>query len=237
MEKATLEPHLLMPNAADKMDKTTKHHKIKDNEQAVEELIETADKEESFAHNDNATETEEQTQQQLKTNEQDKRRWIKAHTQEIEPKIISEALNDQNWVDATQEELNQFQRNEGYSQEEGIDFDKTFAPIARLEAIRMFLAYAAYQGFKVYQIDVKNAFLNGKLQDEVYVKQPPRFEDSEYPEYVYRLDMALYGLEQPPRALYETLSTFLCEINLREILQVVELAGRVEVDHANKYYR
>ncbi|KAL9252631.1 Retrovirus-related Pol polyprotein from transposon RE2-like protein [Drosera capensis] len=99
----------------------------------------------------------------------------------------------------------------GYSQEEGIDFDETFAPVARLEAIRMFLAYAAYQGFKVYQMDVKSAFLNGKLQEEVYVEQPPGFEDYEYLEHVYRLDKALYGLKQAPRAWYETLSTFLCE--------------------------
>ncbi|KAL9270149.1 Retrovirus-related Pol polyprotein from transposon RE2-like protein [Drosera capensis] len=99
----------------------------------------------------------------------------------------------------------------GYSQEEGIDFDETFAPVARLEAIRMFLAYAAYQGFIVHQMDVKNAFLNEKLQEEVYVEQPPGFEDYEHREHVYRLDKALYGLKQAPRAWYETLSTFLCE--------------------------
>ncbi|KAL9270148.1 Retrovirus-related Pol polyprotein from transposon RE2-like protein [Drosera capensis] len=99
----------------------------------------------------------------------------------------------------------------GYSQEEGIDFDETFAPVAKLETIRMFIAYAAYQGFKVYQMDVKSAFLNGKFQKEVYVEQPPGFEDYEYPEHVYRLDKALYGLKQAPRAWYETLSTFLCE--------------------------
>ncbi|KAL9267477.1 Retrovirus-related Pol polyprotein from transposon RE2-like protein [Drosera capensis] len=100
-----------------------------------------------------------------------------------------------------------------YSQEEGIDFDKTFASVARLEAIRMFFAYAAYQGFKVYQMDVKSAFLNGKLQKEVYVEQPPGFEDYEYPEHVYRLDKALYGLKQAPRD--------------------VQLTGRAKVDHVN----
>ncbi|KAL9261956.1 Retrovirus-related Pol polyprotein from transposon RE2-like protein [Drosera capensis] len=99
----------------------------------------------------------------------------------------------------------------GYSQEEGIDFDETFAPVARLEVIRMFLACAAYQGLKVYQMDVKNAFLNEKLQERVYIEQPPGFEDSEYLGYVYRLDKALYGLKQAPRAWYETHSTFLCE--------------------------
>ncbi|KAI3758325.1 hypothetical protein L6452_05885 [Arctium lappa] len=97
----------------------------------------------------------------------------------------------------------------GYCQEEGIDYDETFAPVARLEAIRIFLAYAAHKGFKVYQMDVKSAFLHGKLNEEVYVQQPPGFESTEYPNHVYYLDKALYGLKQAPRAWYETLSTFL----------------------------
>ncbi|KAK8923637.1 hypothetical protein KSP39_PZI019220 [Platanthera zijinensis] len=99
----------------------------------------------------------------------------------------------------------------GYKQEEGIDFDQTFAPVARLEAIRMFLSYAVYQGFKVYQMDVKSAFLNGDLKEEVYIEQPSGFVDSLKPGYVYRLSKALYGLKQAPRAWYETLSTFLIE--------------------------
>ncbi|KAI3771213.1 hypothetical protein L6452_02372 [Arctium lappa] len=97
----------------------------------------------------------------------------------------------------------------GYCQEEGIDYDETFAPVARLEAIRIFLAYAAHKGFKVYQMDVKSAFLHGKLNEEVFVRQPPGFESTEYPNHVYYLDKALYGLKQAPRAWYETLSTFL----------------------------
>ena len=88
----------------------------------------------------------------------------------------------------------------GYSQEEGIDFDETFAPVARLEAIRIFLAYAAHANFKVYQMDVKSAFLNGELEEEVYVQQPPGFEDADFPDFVYRLFKALYGLKQAPRA-------------------------------------
>jgi len=88
----------------------------------------------------------------------------------------------------------------GYSQEEGIDFDETFAPVARLEAIRIFLAYAAHANFKVYQMDVKSAFLNGELEEEVYVAQPPGFEDPNFPEYVYLLLKALCGLKQVPRA-------------------------------------
>src|SRR5437667_10293799 len=99
----------------------------------------------------------------------------------------------------------------GYLQEEGINFDETFAPVARLEAIRIFLAYAAHSNYKVYQMDIKSAFLNGKLEEEVYVAQPPGFEDSKFPHHVYRLDKALYGLKQAPRAWYDTLSKFLIE--------------------------
>ena len=88
----------------------------------------------------------------------------------------------------------------GYSQEEGIDFDETFALVAILEAIRIFLAYVAHANFKVYQMDVKSAFFNGELEEEVYVQQPPGFEDADFPYFVYRLFKALYGLKQAPRA-------------------------------------
>ncbi|GJU22844.1 retrovirus-related pol polyprotein from transposon TNT 1-94 [Tanacetum coccineum] len=98
---------------------------------------------------------------------------------------------------------------QGYNQQEGIDYDETFAPVARLEAIRNFLAFATYMNFIVYQMDIKSAFLNGKVKEEVYVKQPPGFESNEFPNHVYKLDKALYGLRQAPRAWYETLSTFL----------------------------
>ncbi|KAJ9558020.1 hypothetical protein OSB04_012634 [Centaurea solstitialis] len=98
---------------------------------------------------------------------------------------------------------------QGYCQEERIDYEETFAPIARLETIRIFLAFAAHRGFKVFQMDVKSAFLNVKLKEEVYVKQPPGFESAKYPNHVYFLDKALYGLKQAPRAWYERLSTFL----------------------------
>ncbi|GKC89819.1 retrovirus-related pol polyprotein from transposon TNT 1-94 [Tanacetum coccineum] len=100
---------------------------------------------------------------------------------------------------------------QGCSQEEGIDYDETFAPVARMEAIRIFLAFATYTNFKVYKMDVKSAFLNGKLKEEVYVKQPPGFESCEFPNYVCKLDKALYGLKQAPRAWFETLSTFLIQ--------------------------
>nr|GEW12304.1 copia protein [Tanacetum cinerariifolium] len=89
---------------------------------------------------------------------------------------------------------------QGYSQEEGIDYDETFAPVARMEATGIFLAFATYMNFKVYQIDVKSTFLNGKLKEEVYVKQPSGFNSSEFPDYVCKLDKALNGLKQVPRA-------------------------------------
>jgi hypothetical protein len=95
---------------------------------------------------------------------------------------------------------------QGYSQKEGIDYGETFAPVARLESIRMLLAYAAHHDFILHQMDVKSAFLNGPLKELVYVKQPPGFEDPNFPNYVYKLDKVLYGLKQAPRAWYENLS-------------------------------
>jgi hypothetical protein len=97
----------------------------------------------------------------------------------------------------------------GYSQVEGLDFGETYAPVASLESIRILLAYATYHGFKLYQMDVKSAFLNGPIKEEVYVEQPPGFEYSEYPNHVYKLSKALYGLKQAPRAWYECLRDFL----------------------------
>ncbi|GJS84110.1 putative ribonuclease H-like domain-containing protein [Tanacetum coccineum] len=100
---------------------------------------------------------------------------------------------------------------QGYTQEEGIDYDEVFAPVARIEAIRLFLAYALFKDFVVYQMDVKSAFLYGKIEEEVYVCQPPGFEDPDFPDRVYKVEKALYGLHQAPRAWYETLSTYLLE--------------------------
>nr|GEU95142.1 hypothetical protein [Tanacetum cinerariifolium] len=88
----------------------------------------------------------------------------------------------------------------GCTQEEGIDYDEFFAPVARIEAIRLFLAYASFMGFLVYQMDVKSAFLYGRIEEEVYVCQPPGFEDPDYPDKVYKVEKALYGLPQAPRA-------------------------------------
>ncbi|GJR68712.1 hypothetical protein Tco_0014777 [Tanacetum coccineum] len=98
---------------------------------------------------------------------------------------------------------------QGHTQEEGIDYDDIFAPVARIEAIRLFLAYASFMGFMVYQMDVKSAFLYGKIEEEVYVCQPLGFEDLDFPDKVYKVVKALYGLHQAPRAWYETLANYL----------------------------
>ncbi|GKB27144.1 retrovirus-related pol polyprotein from transposon TNT 1-94 [Tanacetum coccineum] len=97
----------------------------------------------------------------------------------------------------------------GYGQKEGIDFEESFAPVARLEAVRLFVAYAAHKSFLVYQMDVKTSFLNGPLKEEVYVNQPDGFADPHHPDKVYRLKKALYGLKKAPRAWYDELSNFL----------------------------
>ncbi|GJW61638.1 putative ribonuclease H-like domain-containing protein [Tanacetum coccineum] len=94
---------------------------------------------------------------------------------------------------------------QGHRQEEGIDYEEVFAPVARIEAIRLFLAYASFMGFLVYQMDVKSAFLYGTIEEEVYVTQPPGFKDPDHPDKVYKVVKALYGLHQAPRAWYETL--------------------------------
>ncbi|KAK2429756.1 putative mitochondrial protein [Trifolium repens] len=174
----------------------------------------------------------------------------------FEPKNVKEALTDEAWIEAMQEELNQFERSEvwdlvprpedvnvigtkwvyknksdengtitrnkarlvaqGYTQIEGLDFDETFAPVARLESIRLLLGVACILKFKLYQMDVKSAFLNGYLQEEVYVEQPKGFVDPKHPNYVYKLKKALYGLKQAPRAWYERLTQFLEEQGYRK---------------------
>ncbi|GJV19412.1 retrovirus-related pol polyprotein from transposon TNT 1-94 [Tanacetum coccineum] len=144
----------------------------------------------------------------------------------IEPKNIKEAMADHKgknvialkwlWKNKYDAE-NIVVRNKtrlvakGYKQEEGIDFEESFAPVARLEAVRMFIAYAAHKNITIFQMDVKTAFLNGPLKEEVYVSQPEGFIDLEFPDHVYMLKKALYGLKQAPRAWYDKLSSFLIE--------------------------
>jgi hypothetical protein len=97
----------------------------------------------------------------------------------------------------------------GYAQVAGLDFEETFAPVARFKSIRILLAYAAHHSFKLFLMDVKSAFINGPIKEEVYVEQPPGFEDERYPDHVYKLSKAFYGLKQAPRAWYECLRDFL----------------------------
>ncbi|GJZ86559.1 retrovirus-related pol polyprotein from transposon TNT 1-94 [Tanacetum coccineum] len=167
----------------------------------------------------------------------------------VEPKTYKDALTQACWIEAMQEELNEFERLEvweliprpdkvmmitlkwiykvkldelggilknkarlvarGYRQEEGIDFEESFAPVARLEAIRIFFAFSAHINMVVYQMDVKTAFLNGNPREDVYVSQPDGFVDKDNPNHVYKLKKALYGLKQAPRAWYDMLSSFL----------------------------
>ncbi|GKE85960.1 putative ribonuclease H-like domain-containing protein [Tanacetum coccineum] len=98
---------------------------------------------------------------------------------------------------------------QGHTQEEGIDYDEVFAPVARIEAIKMFLAYSSYMGFMVYQMDVKSAFLYGQIEEDVYVCQPLGFEDHDHSDKVYKVVKALYGLHQAPRSWYDTLANYL----------------------------
>ncbi|KAH9704455.1 Integrase catalytic domain-containing protein [Citrus sinensis] len=179
---------------------------------------------------------------------------------QIEPKSFANAENDESWIMAMEEELNQFERNnvwelvpnlehesiigtkwafrnkmdesgvvvrnkarlvaQGYNQEEGIDFDETFAPVAMLESIRMLFAYACHKDFILYQMDVKSAFLNGYIMEEVYVKQPPGFENEKFPDHVYKLSKVLYGLKQPPGACKEFKMSMMGELKYFLGLQI-----------------
>nr|GEU82508.1 hypothetical protein [Tanacetum cinerariifolium] len=124
-----------------------------------------------------------------------------------EPKKVHQVLKDPSWIKAMREELLQFKMQK----EEGIDYDEVFTLVERIEAIWLFLAYASFMGFMVYQMDVKNVFLYGTIEEEVYVCQPSGFEDPDYPDKVYKVVKALYGLHQVPRAWYETLANYLLE--------------------------
>nr|GEY48452.1 putative ribonuclease H-like domain-containing protein [Tanacetum cinerariifolium] len=105
--------------------------------------------------------------------------------------------------------------DQGHTQEEGIDYDEVFAPVARIEAIILFLAYASFMDFVVYQMDVKSAFLYGTIDEEVYVMQPLGFQDLEFPSKVYKVEKAMYGLHQAPRAWYGTLLKYLLKNGLQ----------------------
>ena len=123
------------------------------------------------------------------------------------PRLLNGSVIETKWVCRNKiNEQGQIVRNKvrlvakGYNQEFEIDFEKSFAPVTRLEVIRILLAYASSKGFQFQQMDVKSAFLNGLIKEDVYVKQLPSFECLDYPNHVYKLDKALYGLKQVPRA-------------------------------------
>nr|GEU74932.1 hypothetical protein [Tanacetum cinerariifolium] len=120
----------------------------------------------------------------------------------------------------------------GYAQEEGIDFEEAFALVARLEAVRIFIAYAAHKSISIYQMDVKTAFLNGPLKEEVYVAQPDGFVDPDHPEKVYRLRKAVYGLKQALRAWYDELSKFLTSKGFTKGLQIHQSPRGIFINQA-----
>ncbi|GJV70884.1 retrovirus-related pol polyprotein from transposon TNT 1-94 [Tanacetum coccineum] len=128
-----------------------------------------------------------------------------------EPKKVIQALKKSKLDRCYAGRASIIQVTRRYTQEEGIDYDEVFSPVARIEAIRLFLAYASFKDFVVYQIYVKSSFLYGKIEEEVYVCQPSGFEDPDFPDRVYKVEKALYGLHQAPKAWYETLSTYLLD--------------------------
>nr|GEV88783.1 hypothetical protein [Tanacetum cinerariifolium] len=138
-----------------------------------------------------------------------------------EPKNIKEEMAASAWIEAMQDELHQFDR----LQKEGINFEESFAPVVRLEAVRIFVAYAAHKSFPIYEMDVKMAFFNGPLKEEGYVAQPDRFIDPDHPKKVYHLRKALYGLKQAPRALFDELSNFLMSKGFTKKAEYVALSA------------
>nr|GEY49011.1 retrovirus-related Pol polyprotein from transposon TNT 1-94 [Tanacetum cinerariifolium] len=135
----------------------------------------------------------------------------------VVPQNFKSAIIKDCWFQAMQDEIHKFDRLQewlvakGYRQEEGIDFEESFAPVARIEVIRIFIANAASKNMTIYQMDVKITFLNGELKEEVYVSQPDGFVNPDHPTHVYRLKKALYELKQAPRTWYDTLSRFLLD--------------------------
>ncbi|GJR24912.1 retrotransposon protein, putative, ty1-copia subclass [Tanacetum coccineum] len=136
--------------------------------------------------------------------------YFDAFLTSVEPKNFKQVMTEPSWIDAMQEEINEFERlqvwelvpclDKGFMQEEGINFEESFAPVARIETIRIFIANAANKNMTIFQLDVKTAFLNGELKEEVYVSQPEEFVDQDNLSHVYKLKKALYSLKQAPSA-------------------------------------
>ncbi|GJZ78621.1 retrovirus-related pol polyprotein from transposon TNT 1-94 [Tanacetum coccineum] len=170
-----------------------------------------------------------------------------------EPENIKEAMADSAWIEAMQEEIYQFDRLDknkldkentvihnkarlvakGYAQKEGIDFEESFAPVARLEVVRLFIAYAAHKSFPVYHMDVKTTFIYGPLKEEVYVNQPDGLVEPYHPNQVYRLKKALYGLKQAPRACRQIGFKYLDRTS-RKILTPEELESTSRSRNSNQ---
>ncbi|GJU96730.1 retrovirus-related pol polyprotein from transposon TNT 1-94 [Tanacetum coccineum] len=146
---------------------------------------------------------------------------------QTKPKNIKKAMADSAWIEAMQEDLHQFDRLD-----EGIDFKESFVPIARLEAVRLFIVYDAHKSFPVYQMDIKTSFLNGPLKEEVYVNQPDGFIDPHHPDKVYHLKNALYGLKQAPRACYDELSNFRVSKGFSKGIQIHQSSLGVFINQA-----
>ncbi|GJZ06013.1 retrovirus-related pol polyprotein from transposon TNT 1-94 [Tanacetum coccineum] len=147
-------------------------------------------------------------------------RWTEDHpiANVIKPKNFKQEMTKPSWIDAMLEEIHEFERLQVWElvpcpdkvmQEEGINFKESFAPVVRIEAIRIFVANAANKNMMIFQMDVKTAFLNGELKEEVYISQPEGFVDQDNPTHVYKLKKALYGFKQSPHAWYVMLSSFL----------------------------
>ncbi|GJS29825.1 putative ribonuclease H-like domain-containing protein [Tanacetum coccineum] len=133
----------------------------------------------------------------------------------IETKWVYRNKIDERWIVVRKTRPNYSHKGYTLKRWKAFDYDEVFAPVARIEAIRLFLDYAPFMGFIVYQMDVKSAFLYGTIEEEVYVCQPPSFEDPRFPDKVYKVEKALYGLHQAPRAWYETLPTYLLKNRFR----------------------
>nr|GEZ62784.1 hypothetical protein [Tanacetum cinerariifolium] len=155
-----------------------------------------------------------------------------------EPKTIKEAMVDSAWIEAAQEELHQFDRLQVWELvdkpfgKNGIDFEESFAPVTRLEAVWIFVAYATHKSFPIYHMDVKLTFLNDPLKEEVYVAQPDGFVDPDHPDKVYRLRKALYGLKQAPRAWYDELLNFLISKGFTKGLQIYQSPRGIFINQA-----
>ncbi|GKD41585.1 putative ribonuclease H-like domain-containing protein, partial [Tanacetum coccineum] len=167
-------------------------------------------------------------------------------TTTVEPRSVAQALEDPSWVDAMQEEIQQFKfqnvwvlvdfpEAQGHRQEEGIDYDEVFAPVARIEAIRLFLAFASYIGFMVYQMDVKSVFLYGRIDEEVYVTQPREFVNHQHPKKVYKgeFEMSAMGeltfflglqVQQRPDGIFISQNKYVKEILQKFDLETVRTA-------------